>query len=200
MMEERREEVRRALENIDGTLEQHYASGRIWYESDLHQVILSYLHRELVEKDPRWVIGSQHPFKHELGQPKPDVVCYFRSQSSYAKFREEWEASVVAFIEIKFKSDLNHDLTKLEMLEDKWPALTWMVYGDHFREDFHSEYCRQQEGRVRKVEAWKKRGPRGMRGSTILRCGSIATGKSDCGDALSALNSRDDDFWIFDEG
>ncbi len=101
----------------------------------------------------------------------------------------------MAVAEIKLASGIGDDLRKLSRVQAKRDILAWMVYADHFCEDIHAKYCRDQVLREKKIRSWSA--ARSGRGCSILKCGKLHEHPHlrEHRDVVLAYNSR---WWIRD--
>ena len=185
--------LRLALEKMLPSIELAFAQGRIRTESDLNYAIVSYLQNELSPPTTRsgWIVGANHL----LFGVRPDVACYLVDRP-FVEFLKNPQKCVVGVMEIKFASNIKDDLDKLTRIQRKRDVLAWMVYGDHFCEDIHRNYCRAHLRREKKIHDWSM--SHKYRGHSILKCGQLheKDGLGGHEDVILAFNSH---WWIRDD-
>jgi hypothetical protein len=190
------------LSQLEKLLDDEFARGHVFYEADVHHLVVCHLRRVLEQKScrlrgHRWIIGS----KHQVWGLYPDVLFYAVPRSaSPSAFLEDTRDFLVGVMEIKFRHRIGSDLRKMEKLAKKhWrrskkKLATWFVYGDHFEMKVHARNYMRQEARAKKVEEWAKDSE--LRGCSILRVG--VTKKHDDAEARRWRKAFNDSWWAHD--
>lgn len=179
----------KALQTLQGALEDEYAKGQVLSESDAEAIVIQCLKRNLQTQDENWLIGSNY----RLGGYQPDVLLYYSACWGKQTFRDP-KPNLLGVVEIKWAADLKGDLSKLKKISNKHDVLVWIVYGSHFDNTIHAANARRDLNRADKIEKWLTKFEPGCAGRTIIRCGEITRAKYR--DRLKALRET---YWDRDE-
>ena len=152
--------VRAALKSLEKAIDAEYAIGQLREEAEIEAVIRSHLQQRRPGLQ-KWRLDV--------------VVCRVALPSEIDSYNP---SRVVAVIEIKYNSDVESDLKKLNKLlehfrnnNDGHGILAWMVYGVIFRPEVHkAKCCKEIEKRALPIEEWAAEDEE-HRGHTILRLG-----------------------------